>query len=113
MAGPAGTVRALAQAAGVAPSTATGHLGRLEAGGVAVSRRDGRERLVRLAVRAYRAGSDLLLMPPTPRAAAHGLVDAIRDGRVDETDVQASVARVDHLLDKLGLVPGPATLPGC
>jgi len=67
----------------------------------------------RLAVRAYRAGSDLLLMPPTPRAAAHGLVDAIRDGKIDEADVQASVNRVDHLLDKLGLVPGPATLPGC
>src|SRR5262249_11122523 len=40
---------ALAEAAGIASSTATEHLERLERGGVVASRRVGRERLVRLA----------------------------------------------------------------
>lgn len=67
----------------------------------------------RLAVRAYRAGSDLLLMPGSPRVAARGLVSAIRAGTIDQADVQASVSRVHHLVDKLGLAAGPATLNGC
>ena len=67
----------------------------------------------RIAVRAYRAGSDLLLMPGNPRAAAHGLAGAIRAGTIDQADVQASVSRIHHLVDKLGLVAGPATLGGC
>ena len=43
------SVRTLAQAAGIALSTASEHVGRLERGGIVVSRRAGRERLVRLA----------------------------------------------------------------
>ena len=39
----------LARAADIAPSTAVGHVSRLEEGGLVVSRRDGRRRLVRLA----------------------------------------------------------------
>src|SRR6185503_12770383 len=43
------TAGELARRAGVAPSTTTGHLARLEAGGLVVSVRDGRARRVRLA----------------------------------------------------------------
>src|ERR687887_450354 len=45
------SVQELARAGGVALSTASEHLGRLESGGVVVSRRAGRERLARLAGR--------------------------------------------------------------
>jgi beta-N-acetylhexosaminidase len=67
----------------------------------------------RLAVRAYRAGSDLLLMPGAPRAAARRLASAVRRGTIRRASVRASVARVHHLQDELGLLPGPATLGGC
>jgi DNA-binding transcriptional ArsR family regulator len=46
---PEHAVGALARAAGIAASTATEHLSRLEDGGVVVVRRTGRQRLVRLA----------------------------------------------------------------
>src|SRR2546423_8552009 len=42
------TVGGLARAAGIRPSTAVQHVARLEQGGVVVSRREGRERLVQL-----------------------------------------------------------------
>ena len=67
----------------------------------------------RLAVRAFRAGSDLLLMPGRPRAAARGLFDAVRTQRIKRTAVDASVTRVGHLQDKLGLVAGPRQLGSC
>ena len=52
-------------------------------------------------------------MPGNPRAAARGLASAVRAGTIDQADVQASVSRVHHLVDKLGLVAGPVTLGGC
>ena len=67
----------------------------------------------RLAVRAHRAGSDLLLMPGWPRAAARRLASAVRRGTITRARVRVSVARVRHLQDELGLLPGPATLRGC
>ena len=67
----------------------------------------------RLAVRAYRAGSDMLLMPAAPRAAARHLATAVRRGTITRASVRASVARVRDLQDKLGLLPGSATLRGC
>ena len=67
----------------------------------------------RLAVRAFRAGSDLLLMPGRPRAAARGLFDAVRTQRIKRTAVDASLTRIGHLQDKLGLVPGARELSSC
>ena len=55
-----------------------------------------------LAVKAFRAGSDLLLMPADPRAAARGLLDAVRSGKVARTALVRSESRVDRLRDRLG-----------
>jgi DNA-binding MarR family transcriptional regulator len=91
------SVQALARAAGVASSTATGHLGRLEAHGVVVSRRDGRERLVRLA-------------GPAAAAAYEGLAELSCEGAVSGLRAwtrceELRVARTcyDHLAGKLGV----------
>jgi DNA-binding transcriptional ArsR family regulator len=98
------TVRALAQAAGVAPPTATEHVGRLERGGVVVSRRRGRERLVRLA-------------GPTSAAAFEALTALSRetqDGGLREWTrrEQLREARTcyDHLAGKLGVSIADAAL---
>src|SRR5438876_418280 len=60
-------VTALARAARIASSTAVGHLARPEAGGLVVTRRAGRHRLVRLAgpaaAAAYEALSELASEP--------------------------------------------------
>ena len=53
-------VAALARAAGIAPSTAIGHLGRLEEAGLVVSRREGRRRLVQLATPTVAASYEAL-----------------------------------------------------
>ncbi|CAN5556845.1 hypothetical protein BH18ACT8_BH18ACT8_02770 [soil metagenome] len=66
-----------------------------------------------IAVRAFRAGSDLLLMPASPRAAVAGLRDAVREGVVTRADIERSVTRIMHLKDKLGLIRGWASLRGC
>lgn len=47
----------------------------------------------RSAVRALRAGDDVLLMPPDPRAARNGIVAAVRDGRLTRTRVEQAAAR--------------------
>lgn len=67
----------------------------------------------RLAVRAVRAGSDLLLMPAGPRSAAEELEDAVRAGTLDRAVLETSVRRVRRLQDRLGLVDGPRVLAGC
>jgi len=67
----------------------------------------------RIAVAAYRAGSDLLLTPGRPRAAAGALLDAVRGGTIHRTAVVASVGRLNRLADRLGLVAGSAALATC
>jgi DNA-binding transcriptional ArsR family regulator len=91
------SVQALARTAGIAISTASEHLGRLERGGVVVSRRAGRERLVRLA-------------GPAAAAAYESLAELSRDGAVDGLRAwtrreQLRTARTcyDHLAGKLGV----------
>jgi DNA-binding transcriptional ArsR family regulator len=98
------TVQALARAAEVASSTATEHLGRLEAGGVVVSRREGRERLVRLA-------------GPAAAAAYEALSELSRDGaagglRAWTRHEQLRAARTcyDHLAGRLGVAIADAAV---
>ncbi len=60
---------------------------------------------------AARAGLDLVMPGPTgPWRGA--LVTAVREGRVDETDVDAKVVRLLRLASRVGaLADGPAALP--
>lgn len=98
------TVRSLARTAGVAPSTASGHVSRLEAGALVVSRRDGRERLVRLAgpeaAAAYEALAELSRERP---------VDGLRGWRRRE-ELRAARTCYDHLAGKLGVAIADAAL---
>lgn len=55
------------------------------------------------AVRAFLAGSDLLLMPTDPRAAIDAMVLAVREGRIPRARLTASVRRVLEIKEKLGL----------
>jgi DNA-binding transcriptional ArsR family regulator len=97
-------VGALGRAAGVAASTAAEHVGRLEDGGVVVVRRDGRQRLVRLAgptvAATYEALSQL-----TDESQATGL-------RVWTRREQLRAARTcyDHLAGRLGVAIADAAL---
>jgi DNA-binding transcriptional ArsR family regulator len=98
------TVRTLARAAGIASSTATEHVGRLEAGGVVVSRRDGRRRLVRLAgpevASAYEALAEL-----SREHAVNGLRAWTR-----REELRAARTCYDHLAGKLGVAIADAAL---
>jgi DNA-binding transcriptional ArsR family regulator len=98
------SLRALARAAGVASSTATGHLGRLEAGGVAVSRRHGRERLVRLAGPEAAAAYESLAELSRERASVNGLREWTR---LEELRARTCY---DHLAGKLGVGIADAAL---
>jgi beta-N-acetylhexosaminidase len=66
-----------------------------------------------LAVRAVRAGVDLLLMPQQPGAAARGLVEAVRSGRISMRRINQSVERVLALKDRLGLLGSRPHLRRC
>ncbi|QWZ06905.1 glycoside hydrolase family 3 protein [Nocardioides panacis] len=50
------------------------------------------------AVRALRAGEDVLLMPPDPRAARDGIVAAVRDGRLPQARLDQAAIRMVALL---------------
>ena len=52
----------------------------------------------RAAVRALKAGEDVLLMPPDPRAARDGIVSAVRDGRLDHTRLDQAATRMVALM---------------
>ena len=110
--GEAMTAGALARRAGVAPPTATGHLTRLEAGGLVASVRRGRERRVRIAgpeiARALEA-----LAAIAPRARPRGLREwqhgeALRGARscYDHLAGVAGVALADALVARGVLEPG-------
>ena len=64
----------------------------------------------RAAVRALRAGADVLLMPPDPRAARDAVVRAVRTGAVPRKRLDEAAAR---MIDTLrGLRRGAAGRPG-
>jgi DNA-binding transcriptional ArsR family regulator len=100
------TAGALARLAGVAPSTATEHLARLERGGLVVSERHGRARHVRLAgphiARALEALAAIapLKRPAGLRAWQHG--EALRTARscYDHLAGVAGVALADALVER-------------
>ena len=56
------------------------------------------------AVKAFVAGSDLLLMPVDPRGAIEAMVQAIRSGRISSARLDASVRRVLDAKAGLGLM---------
>ncbi len=55
------------------------------------------------AVKAFLAGSDLLLMPTDPRQALDAMAEAILSGRVPRARLEASLRRVLTAKEKLGL----------
>ena len=55
------------------------------------------------AVRAFEAGSDLLLMPANPREAVLAMAAAIKSGRISKARVKASVLKLMAIKEKLGL----------
>src|SRR5271155_960728 len=55
------------------------------------------------AVRAVEAGTDVLLMSPSPDAAIAGLEEAVRSGRITEKRIDASVRRILSAKARLGL----------
>ena len=55
------------------------------------------------AVRSVQAGTDVLLMSPSPDAAIAGLEEAVKSGRVSEKRIDASVRRILAAKARLGL----------
>lgn len=55
------------------------------------------------AVKAFEAGSDLLLMPANPREVIRAMTAAIRSGRISQARFQRSLVRVLTIKEKLGL----------
>jgi DNA-binding transcriptional ArsR family regulator len=106
------SARELAVAAGIAPSTATEHLDRLEGGGLIVCERVGRRREVRLAgpeVGRALEGLAALAAPKKTtglRAWTHG--EALRSARscYDHLAGQAGVALADALVEQRVIAPG-------
>jgi len=65
------------------------------------------------AVRALRAGADVLLMPPDPRAAQDGVVRAVREGRLSRARlVDAATRQVAMLLHQDDVEPSVTGGPG-
>jgi DNA-binding transcriptional ArsR family regulator len=94
----------LALAAGIAPSTASEHLGRLEQGAIVVSRREGRQRLVRLA-------------GPHVAVAYEALAGLSREREVTglrawtrREELRAARTCYDHLAGRLGVAIADAAL---
>jgi DNA-binding transcriptional ArsR family regulator len=106
------TAAELARVAGVAPSTATEHLDRLERGRLTISERRGRTRHVRLAgADVARALEALAAIAPPKRASGlrawrHG--EALRAARscYDHLAGLAGVALADALVERRVLEPG-------
>lgn len=55
------------------------------------------------AVRALEAGNDLLLIPQDPRAAVRGVMEALRQGRLTQARIDASVLKILRAKLRLGL----------
>jgi DNA-binding transcriptional ArsR family regulator len=106
MAGQALTAGELARAANIAPSTASGHLARLEAGGLVLVRAQGRHRYVTLSgEQAAQLLETLLTMTEPPRLWTHG--EALRRARTcfDHLAGQLGVALRDGLVARGWIVP--------
>jgi len=69
----------------------------------AIARRHGR---AEASVRAVEAGADVVLMPPSAEAAAEGIVEAVRSGRLSEERIDRSVRRILQVKQDLGLHEG-------
>ncbi|MFC4002149.1 ArsR/SmtB family transcription factor [Prauserella oleivorans] len=97
--GRAWTAGELAALAGVSPSTATGHLGKLVAGGLLVERRQGRHRYVQLADPGVAELVERLAaqVEPAPRAPA-----TLRASRAAEALARGRTC-YDHLAGRLGV----------
>lgn len=96
----------LASVAAVGSPTASGHLRRLEAGGLVVSRRAGRERLVRLAGPAVAHAHEALSALAAPRPA-RGLRAWTR-----HEQLRAARTCYDHLAGRLGVAIADAARAG-
>jgi len=59
------------------------------------------------AVRALEAGVDVLLMPADTEDALNGVVDAVESGRLSEERLDASIARIEDLIDWSEACPMP------
>jgi beta-glucosidase-like glycosyl hydrolase/CubicO group peptidase (beta-lactamase class C family) len=55
------------------------------------------------AVRAVQAGADVILLPPRPEATAESLLRGVREGRLTEARIDASVLRILEAKERLGL----------
>ena len=66
-----------------------------------------------IAVRAIRAGVDVLLMPPQPTVAIRSVAAAVHRGTISEGRVNASVRRILELKQRLGLFRSARHLPQC
>lgn len=55
------------------------------------------------ALRAVEAGADMLLLPPEPREAIQALVNAVREGQISESRIDASVNRILEAKARLDL----------
>jgi beta-glucosidase-like glycosyl hydrolase len=55
------------------------------------------------ALRAVKAGIDMILLPPTPKEVIEALVQAVRDGELSERRIDLSVKRILEAKARLGL----------
>ena len=55
------------------------------------------------ALRAVKAGVDMLLLPPTPIEVIHALIRAVKDGEIQESRIDMSVNRILEAKARLGL----------
>jgi len=55
------------------------------------------------AIRAIKAGVDLILLPPDPEVAVQALVRAVKEGQLSEARIDESVRRVLETKERLGL----------
>jgi beta-glucosidase-like glycosyl hydrolase len=55
------------------------------------------------ALRAVKAGVDMLLLPPTPKEVIQALIQAVKDGEIQESRIDMSVNRILEAKARLGL----------
>jgi beta-N-acetylhexosaminidase len=65
-----------------------------------------------VALRAFRAGADILLMPPQLGPAYSAVLRAVRDGRIAKKRIDASVLRILRLKQRLGVLADPLVARG-
>lgn len=66
-----------------------------------------------IAVKTLAAGSDVLLMPPSPSKAVRAIVRAVRSGRLPESRLDDAVRHVLIMKQHLGLYGGDPTFSSC